>query len=653
MDSLRMKNNELRTGNFLILILPALSGVLLIFSITQLSMTGKDGLAIFQFLFMGFIAEIIAIELPYLGYASSSLPLYFTLFLLYRDPYLAAVISFVALAIRTIIINRQKVLYRIVDFSLSFISIVCLAFIYSFMNADAALFSIRNLLALAVSLLAFFLIDLLAVVISSTLLTEDESHALGEMRGKLRHFMMSMVPLSLFVALSVITTSQSWCLALLLPFLVALRFGISFMMRTSSKGDEKLVAVIRNFEEKLQIERELRKEQKAELDTKDEELAIYYEMTGRLGGVADFEKTANTITAILRKLIPCQSCVIFLKENNQLVVSKAVTPYKEQLEMSSLLGLKEESVALAVEKKEPILITELGYGDSSKRIFINERSQMCVPLIVKYEIIGYIYVGTTMPGFYNDKFLNMFISLSQFAANSIFIAQLYESETSEKKRILTFFEKYVSPDVVKEILTKSSEELGLKGERKKVTVLFLDIRGFSSLSAAATPSQVVAQLNFLWAEMGEIIYEFGGTLLSYIGDAFLAVFGAPLSRSDDAARAIAAGLKMQWRMIKIREIWAREGKPQLHIGVGINTGVVLAGDVGFSKHREYTVIGETVNVAARIEKLNKQYSTYIIISETTYQEAGQVFITRSLGAVSLDAKDRPIEIYAVEGVKQA
>ncbi len=276
------------------------------------------------------------------------------------------------------------------------------------------------------------------------------------------------------------------------------------------------------------------------------------------------------------------------------------------------------------------------------------RAVICVPMMQKEKLVGVIYIDNRMKyGAFSEEDLEFAVIFSHQVATAIENASL----SSDKKRLRKLFESRVSPDVVEEIIS-SSTDVGLQGEKRIVNVMFLDIRGFTSLSEAVDPRDLINHLNEFWEEMGEIIFEEGGTLITYLGDAMMAVFGAPIAHPDDAVRAVRAAVKMQMKMEELREIWRNENRPPFEIGIGINTGEAVVGDVGFSKHREYAVIGDTTNTAARLEKLNKDYSTRIIISEATYNLVADSCDTNYLGESMMRGKTVPIKVYEVKGIKE-
>lgn len=239
--------------------------------------------------------------------------------------------------------------------------------------------------------------------------------------------------------------------------------------------------------------------------------------------------------------------------------------------------------------------------------------------------------------------------LTVFLTYGAVLLYRFVTEEREKRRIRGIFSRYVSRQVVDEIL-KESQELALGGRRKEVTVLFSDIRNFTTMSERMKPEEVVAILNEYFAAMVEVIFRHEGTLDKYIGDAIMAVFGSPLSRPDDAERAVRAAVDMQTELKRLQAKWQLEGREPFDIGIGINTGEVVVGNIGSEKRMEYTVIGDNVNLASRLEGLNKQYQSHIIVSESVYEKLKDKVNVRPLEAVTVKGKTRPVMIYEVLGI---
>ncbi len=224
----------------------------------------------------------------------------------------------------------------------------------------------------------------------------------------------------------------------------------------------------------------------------------------------------------------------------------------------------------------------------------------------------------------------------------ITVVDNYVREQRERRRLSQFF----SPDVLAEIVRHSADAT-LGSSRRRITVLFSDIRGFTSLSEKVEPEQVAEMLREYLSEMTEVVFRHGGTVDKYIGDCIMALYNAPFDDADHAANAIKTGLELQERTIAVSARWQeRLGEP-IRNGVGINTGDAVVGAMGSRQRLEYTAIGDTVNLASRLESLTKDYAAGIIISESTYEETKGRFVTRRLGSVAVKGKTRPVGIYAV------
>lgn len=206
--------------------------------------------------------------------------------------------------------------------------------------------------------------------------------------------------------------------------------------------------------------------------------------------------------------------------------------------------------------------------------------------------------------------------------------------------------KYFSKDVV-DLVLNNPESLGQGGQRMTATVLFADIRNFTQLSTVMQPEQVVELLNRYFSTMVDIIFKNGGTLDKFLGDGLMALFGVPYSIEKPEERAVRTALEMlEALQVMNRELEAK-GMLRLDIGVGINAGPVVAGNIGSSQRHEYTVIGDTVNLAARLEALNKETRTQILVSASVYDSIRNTFRTRQLGPLRIRGKPEPLEVYAV------
>ena len=232
-------------------------------------------------------------------------------------------------------------------------------------------------------------------------------------------------------------------------------------------------------------------------------------------------------------------------------------------------------------------------------------------------------------------------------------ASVFRFVTSEqdKQEIKQIFGRYVSPSVVESLMADPSK-IRLGGERRRMTVLFSDLRGFTTLSESLTPEQLVEVLNLYLDEMTKIVFEEGGVLDKYIGDAVMAFWNAPMTQDDHAIRGVRCALKMKKRL---QEMNARAEFPngvQLRVGVGLNTGEMVVGNIGSSLRHDYTVIGDSVNLASRTESLCKDYGVEIIVTKNTLTDLAGAFLVRELDQVAVKGKAEPIKMYEVLSVTE-
>jgi adenylate cyclase len=217
----------------------------------------------------------------------------------------------------------------------------------------------------------------------------------------------------------------------------------------------------------------------------------------------------------------------------------------------------------------------------------------------------------------------------------------------EKEMIKRAFTRYVAREVVEEIL-KDPESMVLRGERREVTVLFCDVRGFTPLSERLSPEEVVLLLNDFYTLMIETTFKHDGTLDKFMGDAVMAIFGAPIAHPDHSARAVLTALDMREGIAGLNEKRAREGKEGVSIGIGVSAGEAVAGTVGTEDRMEYTVIGDSVNLAARLESNAKPGQ--ILISQRTWDRVRGVVEVSPLGRIKVKGKEEEVEVYEVLGL---
>ena len=252
-------------------------------------------------------------------------------------------------------------------------------------------------------------------------------------------------------------------------------------------------------------------------------------------------------------------------------------------------------------------------------------------LIIAYLVIAIFEFDSGMV--YNLIYPVLGVALTYFAIIGVY----YLIEARQRKWISNVLGKYVSDSVAKEIMEKGEDALKLKGEKKVVTVLFADVRGFTSMSEKLQPEQVVEVLNRYLSKMTDIVFKHEGTLDKYVGDEIMATYNVPLNLKDHALKAVQTAIEMQ----KV----ARGMGEELKYGIGINTGDAIVGNIGSAKRLDYTVIGDSVNLGARL--CGKAEPNQILISESTYHLVKDKIETKSIGEITVKGKEKPLRVYEI------
>lgn len=263
---------------------------------------------------------------------------------------------------------------------------------------------------------------------------------------------------------------------------------------------------------------------------------------------------------------------------------------------------------------------------------------------------GYLVVD-----YYLFSHMGLWVNSVYPVVNQIFvfsgiIVYRFAFEEQEKRFIKKAFGQYLAPAVVNRLMDNPSL-LKLGGERKVLTAFFSDVAGFSTISEKLSPEELVELLNIYLTEMTDIILKYEGTVDKFEGDAIIAFFGAPVSYEDHARRACFVSIEMHNRLKALREQWKKEGKQQLFMRIGLNTGPMIIGNMGSKSRMDYTIMGDSVNLASRLEGVNKMYGTHSMISEFTYAHAKDHIEAREIDMIRVVGKTEPVRIYELLGKK--
>ncbi len=276
------------------------------------------------------------------------------------------------------------------------------------------------------------------------------------------------------------------------------------------------------------------------------------------------------------------------------------------------------------------------------------RSAMCSPLMASADrVLGLLYVDNlTTANTFSDEDLQFLVAFSGIAAIGIKNSR-YAEQVRREAMVRSNFERYFAPNVAAEIAQQAGT-VKVGGERRATTVLFSDIRGFTAMAESMGPDAIARLLSEYFTDMVDVIFDYGGTLDKFMGDAIMALWGAPLAHADDADQALRAAMEMQQAVARLNQRWAAEGRPAIRVGIGINHGEVFAGNIGSHRRLDYTVIGDAVNVAARL--CAEAGPGEILVSESLLRAVRDLVDSEFLPEMALRGKTQMVQVYRVRSV---
>jgi adenylate cyclase len=344
--------------------------------------------------------------------------------------------------------------------------------------------------------------------------------------------------------------------------------------------------------------------------------------------------------------VPAERAFLMLRESSDEALAARVLRHRDGTvppnpTLSRMVVRRVMRERIAILAADATTDPNLGVTDSIMRF--NIRSFMCAPLWNREEVIGVVYVDSPRSAQFVEADLDAFTALTNAAAVAIEQARL-ATQLLEETRRRERLQRYHSPAVVSRIIHANEGDAGLGAQEREVTVMFCDLVGFTALVEHMTPVESAAVLNAFLTRMTDVVFEHEGTLDKFLGDALLAVFGAPFDQPQHAARAVQAALAMRKALAEMN----RSGPgPKLQMRIAINTGIALTGDIGSPRRREFTVLGDTVNTASRIED-EVAGPGQIAIAASTRAKLPASIKVKSLGAKMLRGRTTPLECFAVE-----
>ncbi|HEX8142554.1 MAG TPA: adenylate/guanylate cyclase domain-containing protein [Pyrinomonadaceae bacterium] len=385
-----------------------------------------------------------------------------------------------------------------------------------------------------------------------------------------------------------------------------------------------------------------------ELRRKAEMLAQLCEMSAALASNFDDASILDYATGIVMRTIPADCCAALLSDQGE-----APRPVSLRFRQPDKLGsqqplISRTAVRTAIEKRVMLsshdVMRDINLNVSQSAVMQGIRSLACAPLVGREGVYGALYIDRRdVLETFSDVDTQLLSAVAAQAAIAVEAARARERAQREAMARAAFA-RFMPEHIIKE-LVENPQKFQLGGTNKRVTALFCDVRGFAKLSHRARPETIVDLLNILFTEMAAEIFAQQGTLNKYLGDGLMALFGAPVEGETDAVNAVTAAIGMQRRIKEVNAQLAAKNLPRVMLGIGINTGEATVGCIGAEQRSEYTAIGDTINIASRIEGQAKPGQ--VLVTEATAKELGGKFPLSEPWAVEVKNIDEPVQIYSV------
>jgi adenylate cyclase len=378
-----------------------------------------------------------------------------------------------------------------------------------------------------------------------------------------------------------------------------------------------------------------------------DKLRIAHELSQKLSIQADLDQLLQQIVDETFAIIRADRAVILLLDEHGELQPRYLRTKREDESIKLSSSILEE----VKNNKKAVLSSDAMLDERFKAaksiIMQGIRSTMCVPLLHADQLVGAMHMDSMLTtGAFTEKDLQLFQGIATQAAIAIEnnrLAKKIEREAATRAE----FQRLLSPNLVEQIVS-GALQLDKAGTKRVVTMLFADIRGFTSMSERTPPEEMVKTLNEYFEMMVDVLFAHGGTLDKYVGDEVIGLFGAPVALPDAPLRAVRCGLEMQRALGEFNRIRAANGQEPVHIGIGINTGLVIAGAIGSSRTLQYTVIGDPVNIASRLCSVSK--AGEVIISEYTMREVHNDVVLEPREPVQVKGKSQALQIFCALGL---
>lgn len=379
-------------------------------------------------------------------------------------------------------------------------------------------------------------------------------------------------------------------------------------------------------------------------------LTVLYEAGKALNSKLSIDDISRQVITLASMIEGVERGFVMLFDESGEVMQQSEVVYRdpEHSGNQSQIMLSKSVLDFIRKERQPILIDDLSADErfsSSESLKISGlRSAMCAPLLGVKRLFGVVYVDNMdKAGAFTQEELNVFSLVAAQAGAAIDNAVAHRKIAQQAEQRLAL-ERFLAPEVAD--MVAANPQIRLGGVNQKVSIMFADIRGFTHFSERTEPERVVEVLNEYFTRVTDVILDNGGMIDKYIGDAVMAVFGVPIAKENDAAKAVQSALQIQLMMAEINRDASARGWPELAVGIGINTGTATAGNIGSPRRLDYTVVGDAVNIASRL--MDDAAGGQVLISQPTADELGPEFKLRKLRARRVRGRSEPVQVFDVE-----
>lgn len=404
-------------------------------------------------------------------------------------------------------------------------------------------------------------------------------------------------------------------------------------------GDEKGFAVASLLSHLVKNEFEKKSLARETLD-KYKEVNLLYNISQKITACLDLKEVAKLVIDEARRLISADSGSLMLV-NKETGKFEVIAAFGQKYSTKAPIKMGQGIAGNVVLTGRGEIINEVSSDPRFIKGHNRINSLICVPLQIHEQAIGVINISSEEPFNYTAADLKLFTALASQAASAIENAILHENKLKQE-RIKSHLERYVNSQLVEAILLNERGDISLAPAKRDITILFSDIRNFTSKCEELEPEKIVEYLNEYFTHMVEVIFSHGGTVNKFVGDMIVAMFGAPSTLVDSERRAIETAIEMQNRIKQIPVPWIRNN---FITGIGISSGEVVVGNVGSPQHMDYTAIGDKVNIASRLQSIAK--GEQILVSRSIYDVTKHLFEFKEIGKVKVKGKKEAIEVFEV------